>query len=114
MFAHEKFEAYQLSIQFLKGALNILENLPAGTADLRDQLRRAATSIPLNIAEGTGKRQPADRKRFYYIARGSAMESAAICDVVGLISPELNPRVEELKKLLNSVVAILTSVCMEK
>jgi hypothetical protein len=42
MFTHEKFEAYQLAIQFTHVALQCLDELPPGNATLRNQLRRAA------------------------------------------------------------------------
>jgi four helix bundle protein len=53
-----------------------------GQGDLRDQLRRASSSIPLNIAEASGKTGRADRAHFHAIARGSALECAAILDVL--------------------------------
>ena len=46
----------------------------------RDQLLRASQSIPLNIAAGNGKGTNADRRRFFEIARGSALECASIHD----------------------------------
>jgi four helix bundle protein len=48
----------------------------------RDQWLRASQSIPLNIAEGKGKTAEADRRRHFEIARGSALECAAIQDVL--------------------------------
>jgi four helix bundle protein len=48
----------------------------------KDQWLRASQSIPLNIAEGNGKSTRADRRRFFEIARGSALECAAIQDVL--------------------------------
>ena len=111
MFTHEKFEAYQLAIQFAQTALELIDRIPSGHSSLKDQFRRAAFSVPLNIAEGTGKNRDADRKRFYAIARGSAMECAAICDIVGLIDQQLLQEVEEGKQKLKSVVNILSTVC---
>jgi four helix bundle protein len=90
MFTHEKFEAYKSAIEFTKIALHLLDELPAGYSSLRDQLKRAAFSVPLNIAEGTGKSSVIDRRRFYAIARGSAMECAALCDIIGLLEKPKN------------------------
>ncbi len=111
MFAHENFEPYRLSIKFLIIANRIIERLPRGNAHLRDQLKRAATSVPLNIAEGSGKVHKLERLRFYSIARGSAMECAAICDVVSIIDDSLSVESGEAKELLESITKILTVVC---
>jgi four helix bundle protein len=48
---------------------------------LRDQLDWASVSI-LNVAEGAGRFSPADKGRFFVMARGSATESAAILDLL--------------------------------
>jgi four helix bundle protein len=114
MFTHEKFDAYQLSIQFVQLALELLDEIPSGHAYLCDQLRRGAFSICLNIAEGTGKNGRSDRARFYYIARGSAMECAAVCDLICLIDQRLGLRAEEAKAKLKSIVGILSTVCSAK
>jgi four helix bundle protein len=78
---HEKLAVYQCAIEFVAVAANAISNMPSGYAFLADQLRRAAISIALNIAEGAGKTNgSADARRFYGIARGSAMECGAIFD----------------------------------
>lgn len=114
MFTHEKFEAYQLAIEFATIALHLVDELPFGHSSLREQLRRAAFSVPLNIAEGTGKNCKTDRIRFYAIARGSAMECAAICDIIRLIDEGFTSRTELGKSKLKSIVSILSKVCMER
>jgi hypothetical protein len=52
---------------------------------LADQWRRAAMSVPLNIAEAVGKTSGADRANRFMIARGEAMECGAIVDVVRIL-----------------------------
>jgi four helix bundle protein len=59
-----------------------IPSLPRGNSALADQWRRAATSIPLNIAEAVGKLSYAERQNRFAIARGEAMECGAIIDVV--------------------------------
>ena len=65
---------------------------------------------PLNIAEAAGRTSEADAARHYAIARGSAMESAAIFDVIRCLSalrPEHDQRGLEL---LARIVAMLTKM----
>ncbi|HBA84445.1 MAG TPA: four helix bundle protein [Verrucomicrobia bacterium] len=80
-FDHEKLNVYQESIQFVVWADEILKAVPKSLA-VYDQLDRASTSIPLNIAEGNGKYTAPDRCRFFDIARGSALECASALDVL--------------------------------
>jgi four helix bundle protein len=78
---HEKLDVYQASLEFITCTLPLLSKLLAG-ASVRNQPDRASTSVPLNIAEGNGKFTSPDRCRFFDIARGSALESAACLDVM--------------------------------
>lgn len=80
----EDLECYQLAMKVFREGYKIASILPVEEKyNLADQLRRAATSDILNIAEGYGRYHYLDSLRFYYIARGSIMEvlSALIaCD----------------------------------
>jgi len=80
-FDHEKLIVYQRSLEFCAWTGALLERLPKGLA-AHNQLDLAATSIPLNLAEGTGKTTVPDRCRFFDTARGSAVECAACLDVL--------------------------------
>ena len=80
-FDHEKLDVYQDAIGFVFWVDELLEGIPK-TLAVHNQLDRASTSIPLNIAEGNGKYSPADRCRYFDIARGSALECAACLDVL--------------------------------
>jgi len=104
---HEKLEVYRFAIQFVILADEIAESLPRGRAYLVDQLRRAGSSIPLNIAEGAGEYAPMEKARFYRIAKRSATECSSIIDVLQhlhLIDEELFFKAREL---LVPVVAML-------
>jgi len=95
----EDLECYQLALQVLREAYRVVRRLlPEERYNLADQMRRAAVSVVLNIAEGYGRYHYLDSLRFYYIARGSLNEtlsSFVICDEVGYTSGEL-PRQREL------------------
>jgi four helix bundle protein len=82
MFDFEKLTVYQKAKAFHKEIVNWLRSSPKIDSVTRDQLRRAALSIPLNIAEGTGRFTPRDRRNFYVIARSSIFEVVAILDIL--------------------------------
>ena len=113
MFNHEKFKAYHQSIQYWKVALILLDKIPAGNSVIRDQLKRAAASISLNIAEGSVRSKEDDRKRFYAIARGSTLECAAISDLILGIDSSLEGDIRSSKELLHSIANILSSVILK-
>jgi len=96
MFAFQNLDVYQCATEFLALSLSLSTQVPRGHRDVSDQLRRAALSIPLNIAEGSGK-FGRDGGRYYGIARGSALECAAIFDALELIGIEEHVR-EEMKR----------------
>jgi four helix bundle protein len=73
---------YLRSLDLIDLVARVLTALPPGYAFLADQIRRSASSIPLNYLEGCGRSGMADRRRFYAIAIGSAHEVAGTLDVM--------------------------------
>ena len=65
-------------------------------------------SIPLNIAEGSAKPDGPDRRRYHAIARGSAMECAAILDVGRLLDDSPTAALADGKTLLVRIVEMLS------
>ena len=108
---HERLDVYRCAIAFLVVAVRIGARLGRGQAELRDQLQRASTSIPLNIAEASGKSSAADRARYHAIARGSALECGAIVDVLAVLGAAKGADIEEAKTLLARIVAMLSTMC---
>ena len=108
-FDHEKLVAYQRSIQFIAWASQALQNVPRKLA-VQDQLDRASTSVPLNMAEGNAKFTAPDRCRYFDTARGSALECAACLDVL-VAKGEFTPdQVRDGKALLCEVVSLLVGL----
>ena len=105
-FDHERLDVYREAIAFCAWTGELLSSISAKAA-AKDQLERASTSIPLNIAEGNGKFSVKDRARFLEIARGSALECAAALDVLvarRLATPE---QVDSAKENLVRIVQML-------
>ena len=111
MLSFQRLDVYRVAIEFLAEAVEITAKVPRGYASLADQLRRAATSCPLNIAEGAGRSSDADAARHYGIARGSAMECAAVLDALKVLGAVEPARYERGMELLEREVAMLTKLC---
>ena len=106
----ERLDVYRVALEFQALASSIA--LPQGRRELRDQLDRAALSIVLNTAEGAGRTGAADKARFFAMARGSAMECAALFDVLGNLA--LVPRLTSVRAraLLVRIVQMHTRLCL--
>jgi four helix bundle protein len=107
MLPFQNLNVYARSLDFLRLVTPLADRCPTQHKELADQLRRAALSIPLNIAEGNGKTGK-DGRRYYQIARGSVMECGAIVDaatIFGLVTAEEQ---KDAAQLLDEMVAMLT------
>ena len=105
-FDHEKLDVYRESIAFCGWVGEFLGTISAKAA-AKDQLDRASTSIPLNIAEGNGKFSARDRARFFEMALGSALECAACLDVLLVRKLASEEQVVTAKERLARIVQML-------
>ena len=109
-FDHEKLEVYREAIAFVAWLSAILEETMR-VGDVKDQLDRASTSMPLNIAEGNGKYSPKDRCRFFDIAHGSALECAAGLDILvaksKLTVEQICPGKERLQRIARMLMGLI-------
>ena len=79
------------NLQVWKDAMALTVETYKATDRLRDQIRRAAVSVPSNIAEGDERDTDRDSVRFFYIAKGSLAElrtQLEIAQEVGLLPAE--------------------------
>jgi four helix bundle protein len=115
-FDHEKLNVHQVSLAFNEWVGELLLSIEAKAA-AKGQLDRAATSIPLNIAEGNGKFSRRDRARFFDVARGSTLESAMSLDVLAsrkLITMEqVDAGKEKLVQIVNMLIGLLKGLGYE-
>jgi four helix bundle protein len=109
-FDHEKLDVYQEAIAFCGWVGVFLAGISA-KASAKDQLDRASTSIPLNIAEGNGKFSAKDRARFFEMARGSALECATCLDVLLVrklaAEEQVVPAKERLARIVQMLIGLL-------
>jgi four helix bundle protein len=103
----ERLDCYRVALEFNVLAARLA---PRGHRDIRDQLAGAGLSISANLAEGCGRRAPADKAHFYAIARGSAMECAAIIDVIRSLGFGPVAPCKEARWLLVRIVQMLTKL----
>ena len=81
--AHTHMEVYKYSKSLTLEVYKITKVLPESEKfNLISQLRRAALSVHLNLAEGSSRKSELEKKRYYEIARGSVIEIDAALDIV--------------------------------
>ena len=102
---------WQKSMALTGDIYKITEKLPKSeTYGLTDQLRRAAVSVPSNIAEGHGRKTSKDFLHFLSIANGSCMEMETqllICVQLKMLS---NEDIKDLLTDINEISRMLTSL----
>ena len=83
-FRFERFETWKRAIEFANAMFEIADRLPQKYQfSLGEQLRRAALSIPTNLAEGSGRDNPKEERYFYGIAKGSVYEVVSLLVMIG-------------------------------
>jgi four helix bundle protein len=116
MFSFENLRVYQMARQLVKDVYLLQNQFPKEERyALGDQVRRAATSITANIAEGSGRQSPKEKVYFIEIAFGSMTE--VFCELetandLGYIQTEqleaLRPQFTEVAKMLSGLRKSLT------
>lgn len=106
MFGFRKLDVYQCAVKALPLCYALADR---GDAETKKQLRRAALSISLNIAEGTGRRDD-DQRHFYRVARGSALECAAVMDALQALGRVTAQETVAVEELLVRIVSMLSKL----
>lgn len=108
-FDHERLEVWREAMALHLAAMAALR--PRGSGVLRAQVERSSPGVVLNIAEGRGRTSPADKRRFYEIARGSATETVAALEVASARGLADAGTVACARGHAGSVVRMLSRLC---
>src|SRR5690606_1923050 len=112
MRSYMNLRAWKVVMDLVKDVYEATKNYPAEERyGLTTQTRRAAVSIPANIAEGIGRNHNKDTIQFLYVSRGSAYELETLLRVaseIGILSGEifqkLSLKIEIAVMVLNGLI----------
>ena len=113
MYNFEKLDVWHVARELVTKVYRLLPQLPAEERfALCDQIRRAAISVPSNIAEGGSRISPKEQMRFMEIAYGSLMElycQLLIAVDLGYLQKE-DPEMKEVDRLINQTARMLSGL----
>jgi four helix bundle protein len=109
--SHKRLEVWQKSIQLTKVVYEVTSKLPADEKfGLVSQMRRAAVSIPSNIAEGSARQTNKDALHFFAIARGSLSELDTQSELVRIVSLLTENELQPLQHEIDNVDLLLSGL----
>ncbi len=111
MYSFERLDSWQLAKKLVVSIYNLTANFPnTEKFGLVSQIRRSATSVPSNIAEGTSRNTSRDQAHFYGIAYSSLIEllnHLLIAFDLNWINEEdlkkVRPEIEHLSNKINAL-----------
>lgn len=111
MTSHKDLKVWQKGIELVKSIYEITQLFPSNEQfGLVSQMRRAAVSIPSNIAEGCGRNSDKELIHFLYIALGSASEletQIIISQELSFLQPEKS---EQMQSLIFEIIKMTSSL----
>ena len=108
---HRDMAVWSRSIELVTEVYQLTKSFPSDERfGLIAQLRRAAVSIPSNIAEGAARSSRAEYQRFVSIARGSSAECETLLEISARLSFASAAEIENVMAILNEVGGKLTSL----
>ena len=109
-FAHQRLDAFHAAMELTLGVEHLATTLPHGHADLKDQVRRAASATMRNITEGANRWSPRDKAARFTIARGECGECDAALEMLQHLRLASRADVLALRHLASRVGAMLTGL----
>jgi four helix bundle protein len=108
---HKKLEVYQATRELVREVYAVSLKLPdVEKFNMKQQIRRAALSVKLNLSEGSSRKSNRERKRYYEMARGSVVEIDAALETAVDLNYFKVDDLEAVGKLLNKCFAMLSKM----
>jgi len=108
---HQKLDVFVIAKSFTLECYRFSKILPSEERfNMVQQIRRAALSVYLNIAEGCSRKSVAERKRFFEISRGSIVEIDAVLDLSEELNYSKKNELENLGGLMQRTFGMLTKM----
>ena len=109
--SHTKLDVFKVSKEFVLTCYKETKEFPSEEKfGMISQIRRAALSVHLNIAEGCSRKSLAERKRFYEIARGSLVEVDTALDIAVDLSYTSKVKMNELGVLIKRTFQLISKM----
>ena len=114
--SYRELIVWQKSMDFANAVIDLTEQLVSERKHYRlvEQLEAAATSVPMNIAEGKGRFSCKEFSHFLFIARGSLYETMTLLDlfqkrewIQNAIYQQLEKQSDEIARMLNGLIRSL-------
>jgi four helix bundle protein len=110
-FPFENLQVYQLSLDWAEQVERFCKRSKDElTQSFKDQFQRASLSIPLNIAEGNGRWHSAEKRQFFWIARGSVFECVPLLELLKRKKQITNEEFEKARDQLDHLGRMLTNL----
>ena len=108
---HYKLDVYQSARELKIECYRILTEIPDSERfNLTDQIRRASTSVVLNITEGCSRKSEVERKRYFEIARGSVIELDSCFDIIIDSDYIKKEELMKIEKLIKTTFILLSGM----
>ena len=109
--SHTKLDVFVVSKEFVLSCYKETKSFPSEERfGMISQIRRAALSVHLNVAEGCSRKSLSERKRFYEIARGSIIEIDAAIDITTKLKYTSKDNLKELGELMVRVFQMISKM----
>ena len=108
---HKSLKIYATVRELTKEVYTLSKQLPPNEKfNMVQQIRRAALSVKLNLAEGCSRKSGLERKRYLVIARGSVIEIDAALETAVDLNYYKKENLAEISELLNKCFAMLSKM----